>query len=54
MLRPFEEVNVTEAKTDLNSLNMKAPSHINWAEFDTPVKDQVKYERLNFTSSKLS
>jgi len=51
MLRPFEEVNVTEAKIDLirseqvikHSLNMKPQSNINWTEFDTPVEDQVGY-----------
>jgi hypothetical protein len=46
MLRPIEEVNLTEAKTDLKRSEraMKAPSHINLTKFDTPVKDQVEYE----------
>jgi len=36
-----------------HSLDIKAPSQINWTKFDTPVKDQVKYEYLNFNNAKL-
>jgi hypothetical protein len=52
MLQPLDNFNKIEV-TVKNSLYFKPilytnqPSEVNWAKFDTPVKDQVNYKLKN-------